>query len=252
MVIRNLLAGAQCVGAALVVLLLLASTAFAQQQRDVRGLVAAANQVIISSELSARILKLPFREGEAFKRGELLIKFDCALHNAELRSARAELLARRKKHENDQELSKLNAIGNIDVDLSAAEAKRASAAVSVAAIRTKQCAIKAPFDGRVVERHASASQSVVPDQELLKIVDSGQLVVELIVPSNWLTWLKPGQAFSFIVDETGHQHTAEVDRLGAVVDAVSHTIKVYGRFKEQTSSVLAGMSGTARFAAQGG
>lgn len=222
---------------------------FATAAEDLRGLVRAKNQAVISSEVNARITAMPFDEGEPFEQGQILVEFDCSLYRAELQATRAALAAQRKRHQNNLELAKYDAVGSVEVDITAAEARKAGADVNAAATRAERCKIVAPFDGRVVERRAQPHESVAQDQELIHIVDSSALIIELIAPSDWLTWLEPGETFNFAVDETRKVHEAEVERIGAVVDAVSHTVKIYGRFSGDDARVLAGMSGTARFSA---
>ncbi len=72
------------------------------------------------------------------------------------------------------------------------------------------------------------------------------------VPSTWLTWLKPGAEFQFQVDETDKSYVGVVRRLGAAVDTVSQTIKVFAKFAAPTPDILPGMSGTAQFKYQEG
>ena len=188
--------------------------------------------------------------GDAFVKGKSLIQFDCSLHDAELAAARAELDAVQKKHENNLQLLELNAISNIEVDISATEVKKAAAEKQIADVRVRRCIIKAPYNGRVVETMVHEHESVGPDQKLLSILNDEQLEIELIVPSGWLTWLKKGIDFQFLVDETGINYKAKVAQLGASVDPVSQTIRVKGVFQSDSSEVLSGMSGTAKFKIQ--
>jgi membrane fusion protein, multidrug efflux system len=139
------------------------------------------------------------------------------------------------------------AVGANDVKISEAEFMHAQAEVTALQARTGSCDFKAPFDGLMVERIAQEHESPAPNQPLIKIVDTTRLEVEAIVPSIWLRWIKPGQAFQFEIDETGATVSAEVVRMGAVVDPVSQTIKAYGVLKTKNPSVLPGMSGTATF-----
>ena len=55
----------------------------------IRGLVKPQKKTVISSEIPAKIINIPFKDGEAFKQGDLLIKFDCSLYYAQLASANA-------------------------------------------------------------------------------------------------------------------------------------------------------------------
>lgn len=214
----------------------------------IRGVIQAEQNVVISSEIAARIAQINLRPGDRFNEGQLLVGFDCGLYQAELASARAELGAAQKVLQNKRELLRLDAAGAIDVELAAAEAEKARAEVRVKSVWVRRCTIKAPFSGRVVERAVNRFQSVTPDTPLLQIVDDRALEIEALVPSNWVEHLKKGSSFKFRVDETGRVYTVTLERVGAVVDPVSQTIKIYGRLKNVDEQSLPGMSGTLEFA----
>ena len=214
---------------------------------NIRGLVKPQYEALLSSEITARIVDLPYREGQRFRRGDILIRFDCSLYNAELSSARAEHEAQEKTPKNNLELAKLDAVGKLDVDVSGSKVKKAAADMNVARVKVSRCVMRAPYDGRVVKLEVNEHEAVAPDQKLMRILDDRQLKIELIVPSKWLTWLKVGAGFSFKLDETGQTHPAKVIELGAAVDPVSQTIRLQGIFSAAAPGVLAGMSGTAGF-----
>jgi RND family efflux transporter MFP subunit len=223
------------------------SDAWDKDVNNIRGLVKPITSATISSEIHARITRLPYHMGDTFIKGKTLVKFDCSLHNAELAAARAELEAEKKKHENNLQLLALNAISKIEVDISETSVKKADAEMQIANVRVRRCVINAPYDGRVIETLVNEHESVGPDQPLLSILSDKKLEIELIVPSVWLTWLKNDIKFQFLIDETGRNHKARVAQLGASVDPVSQTIRVKGVFESNIDQVLSGMSGTAKF-----
>lgn len=213
----------------------------------IRGLVKSSREAMLSSQIAGRIVKLPFRDGAQFKEKAVLIAFDCALYRAELAAAKAERLARRKTWENNKSLNRLSAIGALEVEVSEAEHSKAAAKVRVAEVRVSRCAIRAPFDGRVVTTRVNQYESVGVNQELLAILDHRSLEIELIVPSGWLTWLNKGAEFTFTIDETAQTYAATVVRLAASADAVSQTVRVGAAFAGPVDNVIPGMSGTAAF-----
>jgi membrane fusion protein (multidrug efflux system) len=190
---------------------------------------------------------LPKLEGESFKAGETLIAFDCRKYAAEVSAAKAQARARELVMANNRRLLAKGAIGGNEVRVSEAEYEQARADVQALQARTGSCEFKAPFDGRLVERIVQEHESPAPNQPLIRIVDMTRLEVETIIPSKWLSRVRPGDAFSFTVDETGETLAAEVVRMGATVDPVSQTIKAYGVLRAPGLSVLPGMSGTATF-----
>ncbi len=214
---------------------------------SVRGLVKPVTRAVLSSEIPARITKIPFRAGDRFNKNDLLVEFDCSLYLAELTSAKARQAAEQKKYENNKKLLSLNAISDIEVELSKAEVEIAKSEVSIKNIRTKYCKIVAPFSGRVIDVVVNEHESVEPEQELLSILDDKALEIELIVSSSWLSWIKRGDEFEILIDETSKKYQAEVIQISAVVDPVSQTIRIIGKFQNEVSDVLSGSSGTANF-----
>ena len=233
----------------ILVSLLLPFTALAGDVSDfttIRGLVKPTTTAVLSSEIAAKIKNFPLQEGDTFKKDDLLVEFDCSYHWAQLAVAKAELEANTLQLENQQQLLKLSAGSKIEVDLSAVEVKKAKANVRLNNINASRCKIKAPYKGRVIETFVNQYESVGKDQELISVLNDDELEIEVIVPSSWISWLKPGIDFQFKVDETGAVHNVQIKQVGAVVDPVSQTIPVMAVFQDKVE-VLSGMSGTASF-----
>jgi RND family efflux transporter MFP subunit len=216
-----------------------------------RVVIKANAEATISVFLSARVRALPFRAGQFFRKGDVLINFDCSRYVAELNGRKAALKARVLEARNNKRLLKHQAIGASAVAVSIANTQEARAAVDAQQALVSQCAVKAPYDGKVVERLIHEHETPSANQPLIKIVDRSMPQMELIVPSGWLVWLKAGTGFDLHIDEMGKTYRARVKRMGAVVDAVSQTIKITGEFTGSENSVLPGMSGTATFSYSG-
>lgn len=222
-------------------------TRTAPQSNEVRGVVKAKNEALLTAGLRAPVSKTPVRTGQAFEKGDTLLEFDCAGERAEADAARAAWQAAKARYDNQVEMQALDAAGQFDVVLAKAEMNEASARSRVIAARIKDCKITAPYAGKVAQISINAHEIPSTDQPIMKIVGNDDLELRLIVPSRWLGWLEVGGTFTFIVDETGEEFPATVDRLGAEVDAVSGTIPIIAIFVEKPASVLPGMSGTAQF-----
>jgi membrane fusion protein, multidrug efflux system len=216
-------------------------------QMPVRGVVRSANEAIISTDLSALITKVGFKEGEKFNTGDLLIALDCRRLHAELASAKAHHREMKVASTASLFLKKRNASSSQDVEITRAKTDQAQAKIEAILAQIDRCKIIAPYDGRVAELGVHQHEMSVAGKPLLTIVSHQQPKMELIVPSTWLRWLKAGARFRFHVDETDRQHIGQITRLGASVDTVSQTIKVFARFVNSTPDILPGMSGTAEF-----
>lgn len=230
-------------------LLAMASEVLAQtddaRERGVRGVVRAEASATISSELVARIASMPFKVGQAFQAGDVLLTFDCRRYEAEFRAAEAEVKTQAIAVETHRKLLKYKATGTND--LAMAEAKHAQAVASADALRVRigQCIITAPYSGRIVERTVDIFEMPQANAPLVRIVKDGQLEVDIIVPSQWSAHLKPGFEFSFKIDETDTVHSARILYPGALVDPVSRTMRLTANLLDPGSNVRPGMSGSA-------
>ncbi|WP_263080593.1 efflux RND transporter periplasmic adaptor subunit [Endozoicomonas sp. Mp262] len=215
--------------------------------RESRGVVVAMSRAIISSEISARIIQLPFRAGEGFKKGETLVAFDCTLFQAQKEKVKAEYDLAKIKLDNDRKLQSLSSIGKLEIAISEAKMKKTELELKISQLNVKRCHIKAPYDGRIVKLFRNEHESVSQQQELFEIVGTNDLEVELIFPSQKLSELKEDRYFQITIDETGKSIPVVIITAGAVVDPVSQTVSVRARFAEKHHFLLPGMSGTARF-----
>jgi len=141
----------------------------------------------------------------------------------------------------------MKSVGRNAVALSEARLAQAAAESQVYQIQTSRCRIVAPFAGQVVSRKAQVSEYLAQGAPLLEIVDNRHLEINLLVPSRWLSSLKPKQTFTFTPDETGTPLQAEVVRVGARIDESSQTLVLIGRVTQVDSALIAGMSGSAHF-----
>lgn len=214
---------------------------------EARGVLRAEREVVLSSSVSERIVKMPFREGDHFKAGQTLVTFDCGRLAAELRAARADAAMEGRNAQVQTELLKMDATGRADADVARLKHQERKAQADVISERMTGCKVNAPFSGAVVETMFRTDETPPPNEKLLKIVKDGPLELNMIVPSKWLSWLKRGSTINFVVDETGDELQATVSRISGAVDAVSQTIKIIATVDKVPTGVLPGMSGKALF-----
>ena len=216
---------------------------YALERNEMRAQLSAHRYTTLSAEMGAKIKLLPLKEGDRFEKGQLLIEFDCALQKAQFDKARAQLELANNTWQGNQRLADLNAVGQVELQNSAAEVQKAKADVALLQATLDKCAVEAPFSGRIAEQKAREQQFVQPGQALLDILDDSQLELEFILPSRWLTWLKPGHQFKVHIDETGKKYPVRLVRIGARADPVSQTVKAVGLIEGRFPDLIAGMSG---------
>lgn len=221
----------------------------APDNRIARGVVEPRIESTLSSQIAARIAKLPVDRGQRVRAGEVLVEFDCALERARLRAAQAEQSGAGSKLAGLRRLDQLGSGSRVDIQVAAAEAEKAAAMVEQQRIVVERCVITAPYDAVVVDVQAHPNDSVEAGKPLVSLLDERSLRLVILAPSDWAAWLKAGMALTFSVDETAEQIPAIVATLGGRIDATSQTIPVYADIKRTAAQplppLIAGMTGSA-------
>ena len=215
----------------------------------IRGLIVPLHRARLSSRLQATIAAIGPETGEAFKAGDVLVQFDCGSFEAERERVQAEAEAAEASLGVKRELASSGNTSKLQAVLAEADLKKTKAAVHVADKQVADCQIKAPFDGRVIERIANAHETVGFRDPLIDIVADKALELRVFVPSRTLRSISKGSALELSVDETGERMPARVIALGARIDNVSQLIEIRAELTGDTDRLVPGMSGNVTFPA---
>ncbi|MEM1307741.1 MAG: HlyD family efflux transporter periplasmic adaptor subunit, partial [Pseudomonadota bacterium] len=162
-----------------------------------RGIIVALARAALTTELNVPVSEIGFREAEVFDKGDLLIAFDCRRQQAELKSAEAKAAEARMTLQNFRYLKRRRATGAHDVAVAAARYKQAEADVDAIKVVLDGCQVRAPFRGAVSSLSLRVHERPSVGEPFMRIVSNEAFELEMIVPSTWLKWLRPGRAFRF-------------------------------------------------------
>jgi membrane fusion protein, multidrug efflux system len=214
----------------------------------IRVVVRSYETAALSAEINARITLLPQREGDRFKKGDIIVEFDCRKTIAEHDGAVAALRGHQSLYENQQQLLRYKAAGTLAVNQALHELDKAKAEVRGLEAKRSGCQITAPFDGRVTEKSAQVHEIAQPNQPILKIINEGKMELVMMVPSKLLSKVADGTRFRVKLDENGDLHDARIVQSTGLIDPVSQSARMIAELTNAPSNVIPGMSGTAMFA----
>lgn len=213
----------------------------------VRTLLEPVQSAIISSEMTGKITRIHKKDGQTFKKGDRLVTFECRSNEIEHTRLKAKLNSAKLIYENALQLESLNSIGELDVGLAEADTRIAEAEIAVAAYNVSRCAINAPFSGRVIELARKPHEWIDIGEPLMEIFNDKNYTLKMLIPSNWLVWLKVGTPFTVSIDETGKTYDAKITTIGAKIDPVSRSVTVRGKITNKDKNFIHSMSGNAVF-----
>lgn len=217
----------------------------AARAAEVPAQLVAVHAATLSSEIAARIDGIATRIGDRFRKGDVLVSFDCALPNAQLTHAQAALTEASRNYEITRRAVAQKTTAQLELDIPAAEVLKAKADLTAAETLVSKCSIAAPFAGVTVDQKMHAFEYATPGQPIVAVVDDRALEIELTVPARWLGWLRPGTPFQFRVEGAGKTYPAKLVRLGGRVDPASQSVRAIGEVTGEAPELLPGISGHA-------
>lgn len=212
-------------------------------ESTIRVLVLPPREAKVASQMSGRVIALPVSVGGAFRKGDVLVEFDCEHERAQQEVAQAAVTRTQANHASKQELLKLDAVTDLDVTLAQTELSEAKARLKQADAVVRDCRITAPYSGRLNRRLVNQFENVTQGTPLLEIQESGTPRLEALVPSSALVWLRVGHVMVMRIDELNKDYPVVVSSIGSRIDPASQTVGVRLSFQGASQGVLPGMSG---------
>jgi membrane fusion protein (multidrug efflux system) len=206
------------------------------------GSLRSDESVQISAEVAGRISEILFKEGEEVKAGDVLLKLDDALANADLTDVRARLVLAQSNYERAQTLSRSGSGTERVLDESTAALETARAAVQLAETRLAKLTITAPFPGRVGLRTLSIGAYAVPGTPIVNLEKIDQLKLDFRVPETVLTQVSSDQEVEATVDaHPGRKFAGKVYAIDPQVDVNGRSLRIRARIDNADLALRPGL-----------
>ncbi len=154
---------------------------------------ARANEAIdVTAKISNRIAAIRFNEGQAVRRGEVLVELDGTQAAADLAQAQAALAESKSNYDRSVGLISTKALSPSQLDQIEATLKANQAKVEAAASRLGDTVVRAPFDGQVGLRRVSVGSLVNPGTIMTTLDDTSRIKVDFSVPEAQMSVVHPG------------------------------------------------------------
>ena len=210
---------------------------------DAIGTLEAGEAITVVSEIDGTVVELPFREGGAVSKGDVLARLDDVQLRAEV--ARAEALRDQSqlKHDRVKTIVEQQAGAPQDLDNAAAELKVAEAALAVAQARLDKTKIIAPWDGIVGARTVSPGAFVRAGQAITNLTQVREMKVRFSAPERYLGTLLRGAVVRITTPAfPGEEVEGRIDVVEPVLDAELRSAKIQARLANPGGKLRPGMS----------
>ena len=230
----------------------------------ITGTVQPERRADLRAEVSAVVQAVLKENGEAVKRGEMLVRLDdTSIRDGLVSAAEAVRTATQSAEQTERQLQRLKTLqaqGMISTqamedaqtrrntaqsDLVAAQARAATARQQL-----QRTEVRAPFDGVVSERKVSAGDTAQVGKELLKVIDPKTMRFEGLVSADRINDVAVGQGVSFRLNGLAEQEfLGKVKRIDAAANPTTRQVEVVVGFEPGNLPRVTGLYAEGRIAA---
>lgn len=198
-----------------------------QESLSAVGTLDANESVDIKPEVDGEITSIRLTEGEAVKKGDILLQIDESKQAATVAEAEADYNLAQETIRRADRLLADGTISQQEHDQTHANFSRSEASLNLAKKRLTEYTLTAPFDGILGRRYVSVGQYVTPQTILVSIYDLDRMKLNFSVPERYSARIAPGQTLQLKVAAYGDEpFSGEIYLIEPRVDPGTRTVQV--------------------------
>jgi membrane fusion protein (multidrug efflux system) len=213
-----------------------------QQALTSVGSLSAVQGVTVAAELDGKIVQIAFEAGSEVKAGEVLVRQDTSVEEAQLRSAEAGVELSRVNLERTRELLAKATVSQSQYDSDAATWKQAIAAADNIRATIAKRTIKAPFSGRLGIRLVNLGQSLKAGDAIVSLQALNPIFADFYLPQQQLAQIGTGMPVRLSGDAlAGKAVEGKITAISPDVDASTRNVRVEATVENADERLHPGM-----------
>ncbi len=206
------------------------------------GSLAAVQGVTVAAELPAKVVEIAFEPGKKVKRGDLLIRQDTSVEEAQLPGAEAQVKLAQSVLARDVEMLTDKIISQADYDAAVASLKLAMSQAGTLRATIDKKSIHAPFDGRLGLRQVNLGQILREGDPIVTLQSLDPIYVNFSLPQQELSRLRVGLPVRVTSDGLpGLAIDGRITTVSPLVDADTRNIQLQATVSNREEKLHPGM-----------
>jgi membrane fusion protein (multidrug efflux system) len=190
------------------------------------GSLVAAEETILHSEASGRVVSINLPEGKSVAKGTLLLKVFDADIKTQIEKLKTQLKQAEITEQRLAELLKVKGVSQQEYDLAALQVQTLKSEIELQQIYIQKTELRAPYDGIIGLRKISPGAYVTPASEIASIRAASALKLDFAVPEKYSNLLHTGQMVSFTVEGNPGNHSAKIIATEQRIEAETRNLNV--------------------------
>jgi membrane fusion protein (multidrug efflux system) len=206
------------------------------------GSLTAVQGVTVAAELPAKVVEIAFEPGTKVKRGDLLIRQDTSVEEAQLPGAEAQVTLTESVLARDVEMLKDKIISQADHDAAVAGHRQAMAQVKILRATIAKKTIRAPFGGRLGVRQVNLGQTLKEGDPIVTLQSLDPIYVNFSLPQQEVSRLHTGLPVRVTSDALpGPAINGRITTVNPLVDAETRNIQLQATVANRAEKLRPGM-----------
>lgn len=206
------------------------------------GTLSAVQGVTVSAEAPGKVVEIAFEPGTEVKRGDLLIRQDTSVEDAQLPGLLAQVSLARSELNRATKMSGAQIISQSDQDKAQASYDQAQAqANNLRAVIAKKT-VRAPFSGRLGIRQVSLGQQLAEGQPIVTLQDPNPIFSNFSLPQQQLALVQEGERVLLTCDALpGETREGLITTINPLVDDLTRSVQIQATFENPDGKLRPGM-----------
>lgn len=207
------------------------------------GTGRAQRSVVITPQVSGRLVDLPVQPGTQISAGTLIAELESQAEQIALDRARVVLDDAQRNAERQQRLQGSGAISDAQVQSVELALRNAELGLRQAEFDLTQRSVVAPFDGSLGLLNYDVGDQVGTSSDLTQLEDRSVLLIDFSVPERFVGQLVAGDAVQIApLSRPTDTFTGHVLAVDSRVDPASRTLRVQARVDNSADRLRGGMA----------
>ena len=206
------------------------------------GSVTAVQGVTVTPEIAGIVHEIAFESGAVVSKGDLLVRLDTSLEEAQLRALEAQEELARLNLARERSLRSQNMVSQSELDTAEATLKQTQGTADATRATIQKKTIRAPFAGRLGIRLVNVGQYLDLGKPIVSLQSLAPVYAEFSLPQQELARLKPGLRVHVTTDAyPDRKFEGALTAINPDLDAQTRSVGLQATFENPEQLLRPGM-----------
>jgi membrane fusion protein (multidrug efflux system) len=204
------------------------------------GTLLANEEVELRSEISGKISRIYFKEGDRVKKGQLLVHINDDELQAQLRRLEYNIKLNEENEFRQKRLLEKEAISQQEYDIVLTQLNSIRAEMQQLKAIIARYSLRAPFDGVIGLRYVSEGSYVSPTSQIAFMQDIDPVKIEFSIPEKYADQVKGGSKMEFFINGRDKKYEGQVYAIEPRIDLATRSLRIRATSSNPNNELIPG------------